>query len=238
MSTRATLRRWHMWLGWLVGVPMLFWTVSGLVMVARPIEEVRGTALLRDPAPLSLSKPAIAPRVEGRAVESLTLAQRSDGPRWVIGFSDSSSRLADPRTGQLLPTLGAAEAVREVTSRYSGKAKVEAVARVDPANPPVDFNRPVAAWQVRMDDGTHFYVDAGSGEVAAKRTRFWRFYDFMWGLHIMDLQDRSDTHNPWIVTFALLSLAMVVMAIVLLPMATRRGSKVRRPREARPTIPS
>ncbi len=58
MAFRATLRRWHMWLGWLVGVPMLFWTVSGLVMVARPIEEVRGTALLREPAPLALAAPA------------------------------------------------------------------------------------------------------------------------------------------------------------------------------------
>ena len=38
-----------------------------------------------------------------------------------------------------------------------------------------------------MNDGTHFYVDAGSGEIVARRTRWWRFYDFMWGLHIMDL---------------------------------------------------
>jgi len=61
MALRASLRRWHMWLGWLVAVPMLFWTVSGFVMVARTIEEVRGTALLRDPAPLALAGPAVAP---------------------------------------------------------------------------------------------------------------------------------------------------------------------------------
>ena len=48
MSKRSTfhrLARWHIWLGWLVGVPLLLWTLSGLVMVARPIEEVRGTSL-------------------------------------------------------------------------------------------------------------------------------------------------------------------------------------------------
>ncbi|MCE2842943.1 MAG: hypothetical protein LW689_09350, partial [Novosphingobium sp.] len=46
--------RWHIWLGWLVAVPLLFWTVSGLVMVARPIEEVRGHTLHIDhpPAPV------------------------------------------------------------------------------------------------------------------------------------------------------------------------------------------
>ena len=26
--------RWHIWLGWLVGLPMLMWALTGLVMVA------------------------------------------------------------------------------------------------------------------------------------------------------------------------------------------------------------
>src|SRR6478735_1583147 len=37
--------RWHIWLGWLVGLPILMWTATGLFMVARPIEEVRGDRL-------------------------------------------------------------------------------------------------------------------------------------------------------------------------------------------------
>src|SRR5699024_4402983 len=120
---RATLRRWHMWLGWLVGLPMLFWTVTGLVMVAKPIEEVRGEALLRDPAPVSLSAPAASPRIDGRKVASLTLEPRAAGTRWVIRFDGDppESRLADPATGWLLAPLGAAEAVREVSARYTGK---------------------------------------------------------------------------------------------------------------------
>lgn len=31
--------KWHVWLGWLAGVPLLLWTPSGLVMVAKPIAE-------------------------------------------------------------------------------------------------------------------------------------------------------------------------------------------------------
>ncbi len=38
--------RWHIWLGWLVGFPILMWTVTGLVMVAKPVEEVRGVPSL------------------------------------------------------------------------------------------------------------------------------------------------------------------------------------------------
>ena len=228
MNVRASLRRWHMWLGWLVAVPMLFWTVSGFVMVARPIEEVRGTALLRRPPPLTLAAPPVAPPLAGVPVASLSLESRAAGPRWVIGLvSDQPrSRLADPVSGRLLPLLGAADAQREVLSRYTGKARVVSVVRVDPANPPIDLNRPLDAWQVRMDDGTHFYVDAGSGAVVARRTRFWRVHDFMWGLHIMDLQGRKQTHNPWVVSFSLFAVVMTLMALVLLPLATRNGSRV------------
>ena len=229
MNIRAKLRRWHMWLGWLVGLPVLFWTVSGFVMVARPIEEVRGTALLRPLPPLVLAAPAVAPSLAGLPVSSLTLEPRASGPRWVIhlGGEPERSRLADPATGRLLGLYGAAEAQREVTSRYTGKARVAAVNRVDPANPPIDLRRALEGWQVRMTDGTHFYVDAGSGEIVARRTRFWRVYDFMWGLHIMDLQGRKQTHNPWVVTFSLLTLVMVLMALVLLPLATRKGSRIK-----------
>lgn len=228
MKFRATLRRWHMWLGWLVGLPMLFWTVTGLVMVAKPIEEVRGEALLRDPAPISLSLPAISPRIDSRGVTSLTLEPRAAGMRWVVRFDGDppQSRLADPATGRLLPPLSAAEAVREVSARYTGKAKVESVTRTDPAVKLTELRRPLDGWRIVMGDGTHFYVDAGSGAIVARRTRFWRVYDWMWGLHIMDLQGRSDTNNPWVITFSLLALVMVLMALVLLPLATSRGSRI------------
>ena len=229
MNIRATLRRWHMWLGWLVGLHLLFWTVTGLIMVARPIEEVRGEALLRDPAPISLAAPVVPPRIDGRAVASLTLEPRAAGPRWVVRFDGEppQSRLTDPATGRLLAPLGAAEAVREVSARYTGGAKVESVTRTDPRVKLIELRRPLDGWRVKMDDGTHFYVDGGSGAIVARRTRFWRFYDWMWGLHIMDMQGRSDTHNPWVISFSLIAVVMVLLALVMLPGSTRRGSRIK-----------
>ena len=225
MGVRQQLRRWHVWLGWLVGIPMLFWTVSGLVMVAKPIDEVRGSALIRDPAPVALTPGIVPPRIAGRAVASLKLEGRADGPRWVIDFADGGSRLADPTTGALLPAFGAADAAREVSARYTGAAKVVETSRVAANSPPLELRKAMDGWRVGLDDGTHFYVAAGSGEIIARRTRWWRFYDVMWGLHIMDLQGREDLNNPWIVTFAMLSLGMVLLALTLLPMTIRRRRK-------------
>jgi hypothetical protein len=143
----------------------------------------------------------------------------------VLTLDNGTARLADPATGALVPPLGAGAAVREVMARYTGKAGVAAVTRTDPANAPLDLRRPIAAWQIRMSDGTHFYVDAGSGEVVARRTAWWRFYDFMWGLHIMDPVTREDTHNPWIVGFALVSVVTVILALIMLPLTIRRNRR-------------
>lgn len=222
MVDRARLRRWHIWLGWVVGLPVLFWAVSGLIMVWRPIEEVRGNHLLREPAPISLSATAMAPRVEGVPISGLSLEQRAAGPRWVVTLHDGTTRLADPANGALLPGYSAADAVREVTARYSGTAKVEAATRTDPANPPLELRRQIAAWKIALDDGTHFFVDAGSGEIVARRTGWWRFYDFMWGLHIMDLETREDAHNPLLIGFGIAALAMSLLALVMLPLTIKR----------------
>ena len=222
MRFRHTLRRWHIWLGWIVGIPLLLWSVSGVVMVAKPIEEVRGSDLLSESPALPSGLVALPPAIGPRAVETLRLEQRCAGPRWVIGYADCAARLADHATGRLLPAITAAEAAWEIAARYTGKAKIGAVDRTSADNPLVDLRRPVKAWRVTMSDGTCFYLDAATGEILARRTRWWRFYDFLGGLHVMDLDTREDTHNPWVIGFGIVTLLTTLMALILLPMTVAR----------------
>lgn len=223
MTLRTTLRRWHVWLGWLVGVPLLFWALSGLIMVWKPIDEVRGTDLLAAPPPVVLTAPAILPSVvAGLPLAKVSLEQRAAGPRWVIEVRGGPTRLADPATGRLLPPPSAADASAEVLARYRGDARIIAVRRTGADSPPLELRRPVASWQVDMSDGTHLFVAADSGAVVATRTRWWRLYDWMWGLHIMDLKGREDTHHPTLVGFAATSLLTLLLALILLPLSIKR----------------
>src|SRR3954469_12128521 len=222
VRARQRLRRWHIWLGWIVALPLLVWTVSGLAMVARPIETVRGEDLLAEAPPLPSGFPAGAPPLGPRPASSLRLEPGPDGPKWLIRYADGGSRLADARNGRLLPPLSAAAAARIVEVRYTGKARIAAVDRTSAEAPPLDLRRAVAAWRVTMSDGTRFYLDAATGEIIARRTRWWRFYDFMWGLHIMDLRTREDSHKPLGIGFGIVSLLTVLLAFLLLPMTLRR----------------
>ncbi|MDB5668407.1 MAG: hypothetical protein JWL74_1357 [Alphaproteobacteria bacterium] len=219
---RRQLRRIHIWLGWAVGIPLLIWTVSGLVMVAFPIETVRGEDLLSEPRPVELAAPVAIPPTGPRPVVSLSLEQRAIGPRWLVRFADGEVRMADPATGRVLPPLSAPEAVAEVQARYRGEARVAAVDRTSAEQPPLELRRPIAAWRVTMTDSTRFYVNGATGEIVARRTSLWRFYDFMWGLHIMDPGGRDNFNNVWVRAFAGIGAVSVVLGVILLPMTIRR----------------
>ena len=224
MNGRSKLRRWHIWLAWIAAIPVLLWIVSGLLMVARPIEEVRGEGLLKPAPAMRLVGTPIPPRIAGVPLTSLSLEQRAAGPRWVVKLPNGTIRLADPDTGLLLPALSAADAAREVEARYAGSSPVRSVKRTSAEDPPIDLRRPISAWQVTMKDGARFYVDSASGQIVATRTRWWRFYDLMWGFHIMDLKTREDAHNPLVIGFGLVAFAVSVIGIVLLPKTIRRKS--------------
>jgi uncharacterized iron-regulated membrane protein len=227
VRNRRRLRRLHVWLGWIAGVPLLFWTLSGAVMVVLPIETVRGTHLLAEPAALSLSGPPVPPDLGRRAAKSIALEQRAAGPRWIVRYADGAAARADAGNGRILPDLSAEEAAAEVRARYQGELAIASVERTAADDPPLDLRRPIATWRVETDDGTRFYVDAATGEISARRTALWRFFDFMWGLHILDLGTRENINNIWVRVFAVVGLLSVVVGLILLPLVTRRRRRRR-----------
>ena len=218
------LMRWHVWLGWLIGVPMIIWTASGLLMVAQPIETVRGNHL-RSATPALDTIEAVPPMLEGRQAKTLTLQQNVAGPYWVVAYADGGRRRADAMTGALLPPVSAAEANALATAARSDEAAIRSVRRFDAEEAPGDQRSERPVWQVVFEDDARFYIDADTGELLSVRTRFWRAFDFMWGLHIMDLQTREDTSHPILILFATISLLGSILGFVML--FTRRRRKRR-----------
>ncbi|MBU2588255.1 MAG: PepSY domain-containing protein [Alphaproteobacteria bacterium] len=210
------LAKWHVWLGWLVGVPIVMWLATGLLMVSRPIDEVRGNHLRREvpPAPLviqgsTLAAPDVALREmrvtmqDGRAVAILTAL-------------DGTVSRVDFASGAALPPLDAAAARALVAKRIIGGDQATRVTLFPADQTPFDFRRPLAVWQVALGDGTNIYVGRDTGEIEAVRTRWWRAFDIAWGLHIMDLSEREDTSHPILILFAALSLTGALIGTILM----------------------
>jgi len=225
-----TLAKYHIWLGWLVGVPIAGWIATGLFMTLKPLPEVRGEHLRIEPEVaqalmLEGSSIADAPiadmgaqlkemRVtmqEGRAVAILTTL---DGVKTRINFA----------TEEQIPALDAAAATALVSERIVGGDAITSVDFFTADEVPFDFRRALPVWRVALEDGTYVYVGRDTGEIEAVRTRWWRWFDLAWGLHIMDLSEREDNSHPTLIAFATLSLIGALIGCVL--MFRRRKARV------------
>jgi hypothetical protein len=211
-----SLAKWHVWLGWLVGVPIAMWLATGLLMTLRPIEEVRGEHLRVKIAPQALVIPGSTLAAPGANLKEMRVTMQNGRAVAILTNLKGETRRVDFATGTALPPLGAAEARALVAARITGGDKVERVTLFPAEQTPFDFRRPLAAWQVALADGTNVYVGRDTGEIEAVRTRWWRAFDFAWGLHIMDLSEREDSSHPVLIAFAALSLVGALIGCVLM----------------------
>lgn len=219
--------KWHIWLGWLVGVPVLMWTVTGLVMVIKPIEEVRGDHLRKEVAEAALPRDtniAVSLPAESTApVRSVTTQVERGETVTRIAYMDGTSERYRADGAKMAP-LSEIEARMIVEEGIVGGDEVVGTARYDAEDVPFDFRRPIPVWQVALAGGTHVYVGTETGAIEAVRTEWWRTFDLMWGLHIMDLETREDTSHPILIIFALLSILGALLGCVL--MFRRRKARV------------
>ncbi len=219
--------KWHIWLGWLVGFPILMWTVTGLVMVAKPIEEVRGNHLRKEvperALPADTEIAVSLPAESTKPVRSVTTQVERGETVTRIAYMDGTTQRfrAD---GSPMGPLSELEARLIVEENIEGGDRVATTQRFAAEDVPFDFRRPMPVWQVALQDGTHVYVGTETGRIEAVRTRWWRTFDFVWGLHIMDLQTREDTSHPILILFAILSVIGALFGCIL--MFRRRKARV------------
>lgn len=220
------LARWHIWLGWLVGVPIVMWTLSGLIMVARPIEEVRGEHLREPvealPLPTDTNIAITLPEGDDQPVESVTTEMAGRQPVTTITYMGGLIERFAP-DGTELPPINEIQARLIVRDQIKGGDAVVSSTFFPADKAPFDFRRPIPSWQVVLDGGTHIYVNQQTGQIAAVRTRWWRIFDFMWGIHIMDISEREDTSHPILITFTALALVGSIFGCIL--MFRRRKAK-------------
>ncbi len=220
MAQRTLMQRfarWHIWLGWAVAIPFLIWTVTGLFMVARPIDQVRGDHLkiaVKEQSLPAGSEIAITVP-QGKPVRAVAAAMEDDQVITRLEYADGSiARFGED--GARLPALDEAAALALVAKEIVDGDKVSSATFYPADKAPFDFRKPMPAWQVVLADGTHVYAGQNSGKIEAVRTRWWRTFDFMWGLHILDPQTREDTSHPLLIFAAALSVLGALLGTILL----------------------
>jgi hypothetical protein len=137
-------------------------------------------------------------QVLGKPAYKLTAGERS----WLVDARSGRDRV-----------IGRADALAIARQQVMLAEPLTATPVTDP--PPLELRRPGGAWRIGDADDTHVYIGR-TGEVLAVRTRLWRWFDFAWGLHILDPQGREDTHHPLLIASAVMSLLSVLSGFMLI----------------------
>jgi uncharacterized iron-regulated membrane protein len=210
----------HKWLGLLIGLQVVIWTLSGAYMVAVHIDIIHGDHLIRTPP-----QPAIPLRglVEPSALhqrfpglQTLKLQTWMDRPVYVVQ-ANSGAALVDARSGELLSPLEE-PVVRDLAQRwFKGDAKIVKAELLTKLPIEVQTRQP-PLWRVEFEGWNKptFYFSPFTGEFISRRHELWRFFDFVWSLHIMDYVNRTDVNNPLVRVATVSAVFMTVSGAWLL----------------------
>ena len=207
------LRVLHKWIGLIIGIQLLLWTLSGAMMAILPMDKVAGGDLRESPkAPLVTAPdnwPAVRQQLGDSPVTAVSLRQLQERPIFELATANDV-RLFDAATAK--PVTVDAQVARDIASAaYPGEPRVRSVEALRELTLPVrEHELPI--WRVDFADeeNSSFYVSGSTGALLERRNDTWRAWDVFWMLHIMDYAKRTSFNHPviWLFGFAAVWLAI------------------------------
>ncbi len=229
MRAQLFIRKTHKWVGLVLGIQILFWFISGFLMSFMPIDEVRGDHLL---------KPTTQAAVRLEQLDLSILSQQIKQPinsiqvkPWLgqtvveVKTNEQVMLFDTPDLKQISP-ISKNQVRQVIATNLAPKLSIESITRLTEA--PSEVRGKLAPlWQVQLSGSEHarIYVSERNGDIVAKRTDRWRLFDFMWMLHIMDYDERSDFNHPLLYLTALAALLFTLTGFVLLFFGLKRRKK-------------
>lgn len=229
MRFRRSIHALHRWLGLALGVQVLIWMTSGVVMSLLPIEHVRGETAIAYDAPVALEVGNYFP--PAGVVSQIDGAYQATLKSWfgrdvyvVTGASETA--IFDADTGERLSPISKEEARRAALADFAGEGEIDKLVLLN--NPPREAGNAGPLWRAEFSDRdeTRLYISPHTGVVVARRNRVWRFYDFFWMLHIMDYRERENFNNPLVRSFAITGLLFALSGFALVVLRLRSGRYV------------
>lgn len=226
MKTAFWARRAHKWIGLIVGVQALLWMIGGVYMTIIPLGVIHGNHLAHAP---SERLHAGTTRISQRELMSAYPGATSVKLRQLAGRDvyevtrNGAPLLVDASSGVAISPLKGDVAEILARQAYQGDGELIDVSWITEAPQEVS-TRPVPMWAASFSDWneTTLYFSPQTGELLARRHNLWRWFDFVWMLHIMDYETRSDVNNTLLRVATFMGLIFSLSGVWLLLYSFRR----------------
>lgn len=216
------LKKLHKWVGLLIGIQVLLWLLSGLMLSLLDPAKVSGEqwALESSHAPQTIHDGKLLEPNELTAEQldgalSISLEVRRGQPVYRIRRSEST-RLINAGDGSVIVT-DEHEARMLAQQDFTGSGEITSIE--SGTAPDMETRDSTGVyWRANFSDKAHtsIYISASTGEILERRNSYWRVFDFFWMLHIMDYSGHEDINNILIIIVALITIWLGISGFILL----------------------
>lgn len=248
-SKHYYIRKTHRYLGVILGIQFLFWTIGGLYFSWSNIDEIHGDFQKKEMPLLNSQFDLVSPKLvienirKIKPVDSLMdvrLVQILGEPFYQIMFIsiDSSTvnhqqkiQLADAVTGYLRDPLTKEESIQVAAQQFNGEPKIKSVEYLTSTNTHHEYRgSPLPAYAITFNhaSNTVVYVSSELGTVQKFRNSKWRIFDFLYMMHTMDYQSRDNFNNLLLRIFSIFGLVTVLSGFVLFWVSSKWSKKTRK----------
>jgi uncharacterized iron-regulated membrane protein len=240
-KTKYLIRRTHRYLGVLLGIQFLLWTIGGLYFSWSNMDEIHGDFQKKAPpqygADLAFVSPSIALKnlkttIDIDSILNIVLMDVLGKPTYRMEFLHGGHhkmyQLADAQTGALRPPLSIEEATALAKQQFNGEPTVKRVEEIKEANGHHEYREnplPAVAVTFEKPVPTTVYVATEMGIVTKYRNDKWRIFDFLWMLHTMDYQSRDNIGNWLLRAFSVFGLVTIASGFTLFIVSSKRFKK-------------
>ncbi|WP_268234410.1 PepSY domain-containing protein [Marinicella pacifica] len=233
MRLRIITRKVHKWMGLLLAIQILLWFLSGFLMSFMPIEEIHGDHILQ-----TTDRKAVSFQPETLQALSANISTPIKSVQTKLWLGQSIIEVTTPHevlrfyadTLQALPAIDEQQVRKIIAHRVLPHYDIKVIRHLSQL-PAEARGRDAPLWQVKLlgDENPTIYISADTGEIVAVRTDRWRLFDFVWMLHIMDYDERTDFNHPLLYLTALSALLFTISGIILLVYGLKPTRKKRLP---------
>ncbi len=247
-SKRYYIRKTHRYLGLILGIQFLIWTISGLYFSWTNIDEIHGDFQHKHTPKLSGNVNLVSPSTifenlayVADSIHSLQLISILGKPFYNIQFFNSKKLhkvLADATNGKIRPAISEKESLQIAAESFNGMPTLKSVEYITSTNGHHEYReKPLPAWAVTFEHPTNttVYVSAEGGKVESFRNNKWRLFDFLWMGHTMDYKSRDNINNWLLRIFSAFGLITVLSGFVLFFVSSK---SLKRKRKITPVVSS
>lgn len=249
-SKHYYIRKTHRWLGVILGIQFMLWTIGGLYFSWSNMDEVHGDFQKRNAPLLSSGISLVSPsavldtikkvhRID--SVVSIQLIELSGKPFYQVRCisaihneanhehaMQTMNHLANAETGELRGVLSKEEAIELAKARFKGKPQLKSVEYLTSADGHHEYREnPLPAYAVTFEhpSNTTVYVASELGTVEKFRNNKWRIFDFLWMMHTMDYEGRDNISNKLLRAFSIFGLVTVCSGFLLFFVSAKWSKK-------------